>query len=39
MIKQIIFSKSGGGFVFLMEDLVIKQGHLRQVQYQVLHNV
>jgi hypothetical protein len=26
MIKQIIFSKSGGGFVFLMEDLVIKQG-------------
>lgn len=27
MIKQIIFSKSGGGeFAFLMEDLVIKQG-------------
>lgn len=36
MIKQIIFSKSGGGFAFLME---LSRGHLRQVQYQVLHNV
>lgn len=26
MIKQIIFQNRGGGFAFLMEDLVIKQG-------------